>query len=86
MNKTFSDRAFEEYIYWHENNRQNFKKINLLLRSIERDGVLKGEGKPEKLSYRKNDYSRRIDKDNRIVYEIKNGEILIKSCKGHYED
>ncbi|MBR2215148.1 MAG: Txe/YoeB family addiction module toxin [Selenomonadaceae bacterium] len=86
MNKTFTDRAFKEYLYWQANNRAIFNKVNSLIRSIERDGVMRGEGKPEKLSYRKNDYSRRIDKENRLVYEIVDKTIIVKSCRGHYED
>ncbi|MBP3723055.1 MAG: Txe/YoeB family addiction module toxin [Selenomonadaceae bacterium] len=86
MNKTFSDRAFEDYIFWQANNKANLRKINSLLKSIERDGAMQGEGKPEKLTYRKNDYSRRIDKENRLVYEIKDNTIIVKSCRGHYDD
>ena len=86
MNKTFSDRAVEDYIFWQANNKANLRKINSLLKSIERDGTMQGEGKPEKLTYRKNDYSRRIDKENRLVYEIKDNTIIVKSCRGHYDD
>ncbi len=86
MNKKFSDIAFEEYLYWQENKKIFFKKINALIKSIERDGALKGEGQPEKLKYLKDTYSRRIDKANRLVYQIVENTIVIKSCKGHYDD
>ena len=86
MNKKFSDVAFEEYLYWQENKKTFFKKINALIKSIERDGALKGEGQPEKLKYLNDTYSRRIDKANRLVYQIVENTIVIKSCKGHYDD
>ena len=86
MNKTFTERAFEEYLYWQIQDKKVFNKINKLIKSIERDGAMKGEGKPERLKY--NDaYSRRIDDTNRLVYMIANDDsITVKSCKGHYED
>ena len=61
-------------------------RINDLVKSIERDGVLKGIGKPEKLKYHSG-YSRRIDGENRLVYSIDyDGFLHILSCKGHYKD
>lgn len=86
MNKTFSDRAFDDYLFWQSVDKKILRKINSLLKSIEREGAMKGEGKPEKLSYRKNDYSRRIDKANRLVYEIVDDTIVVKSCRGHYDN
>ena len=47
---------------------------------------MKGEGKPEKLSYEPGSYSRRIDDANRLVYEVSEGQIKVKACRGHYED
>ncbi|MCR4790617.1 MAG: type II toxin-antitoxin system YoeB family toxin, partial [Treponemataceae bacterium] len=57
-----------------------------LLQSISRDGVLEGEGKPEKLKHKEGEYSRRIDEKNRLVYEVSDDNITVKSCLGHYED
>jgi toxin YoeB len=68
MKKNFHERAFEEYSSWQAVAPKVLTKINKLIRSIERDGALKGEGKPEKLKGRKGQYSRRIDDVNRIVY------------------
>ena len=83
---TFADEGWEDYLYWQEQDKKTLKKINKLLRSIERDGAMSGEGKPEHLKY--NDgYSRRIDELNRLVYMIADDDsITVKSCKGHYED
>ena len=47
---------------------------------------MKGIGKPEKMKYKKGSYSRRIDGANRLVYEVSNDTITIKSCKGHYDN
>ena len=86
MPKTFSDIAFADYLEWHAQNINNWKKINELLKSIERNGAMKGIGKPEKLKHAKGEYSRRIDSANRLVYEVSGDMITIISCKGHYED
>lgn len=86
MNKLWSDRAWEEYLYWQMQDKKTLKKINELVKDIERNGALIGIGKPEPLKYRKA-FSRRIDQTNRLVYDIDdNGNLWIISCKGHYED
>ena len=86
MNKLWSDRAWEEYLYWQMQDKKTLKKINELVKDIERNGASIGIGKPEQLKYRKA-YSRRIDQVNRLVYDIdENGNLWIISCKGHYED
>lgn len=83
MNKLFEDQGFDDYIYWHKQDPKTFDKINQLLKSIERDGILSGLDKPERLKYGAG-YSRRIDEANRLVYKIENDTIIIKTCKGHY--
>ena len=83
MNKLFDDRSFAEYLYWQMQDRKTLNKINRLFQSIERDGALNGIGKPERLKYGAG-YSRRIDDANRLVYDIENDTLIIKSCKGHY--
>ena len=84
MRKTFSERGFEDYLYWQTHDKKILQKINSLLKSIERDGAMAGEGKPERLKYDAG-YSRRIDEANRLVYKISDDTIFIKSCKGHYK-
>ena len=83
MLKTFTDIGWEDYTYWEDQDRKTLDKIKRLLQSIERNGAMVGEGKPERLKYGEG-YSRRIDEKNRLVYDIENGTIIIKSCKGHY--
>lgn len=85
MNKHWSSIAWDEYLHWQDVNKKILKKINDLLKDIERNGLSKGIGKPEPLRHRKA-WSRRIDHANRLVYNFdENKNLLIYSCKGHYD-
>ena len=84
MNKVWSDEAWEEYLYWQQKDKKKLKKINDIIKDIDRNG-LNGIGKTEALKYRKG-WSKRIDKENRLVFDIEDDELQIVSCKGHYED
>ena len=75
MRKTFSERGFEDYLYWQTHDKKILQKIKSLLKSIERDGAMAGEGKPERLKYDAG-YSRRIDEANRLVYKISDNTFL----------
>lgn len=85
MNKIWSDRAWDEYLSWQIEDKKTLKKINGLIKDIEKNGGFEGIGKPETLRYR-NGWSRRIDKENRLVYDVVDGKLWIVSCKGHYEE
>ena len=85
MRKLWSDEAWNEYLSWQASDKKITKKINDLIKSIERDGVMKGIGKPEPLKYRKG-YSRRINETDRLAYDVEKGIIFIYACKGHYDD
>ena len=86
MNKSWHDKAWEEYIEWQTEDRKTLKKLNNLIKDIDRS-PFEGIGKPEPL---KHDlagwWSRRIDDANRIVYRVKDGKLEIMACKGHYDD
>ena len=83
---TFDKEAWAEYVYWQTQDRKTIRKINALIEDIQRNGVMKGIGKPEPLKHRSG-YSRRIDEANRLVYDIDALQnIRIISCRGHYED
>lgn len=82
----FAEEGWEDYCYWQFQDKKTLKKINHLIKSIERDGVLAGEGKPEMLKYGSGGYSRRINEGDRLVYDVKDDQIIIKSCRGHYAD
>ena len=83
---TFTGQGFSDYLCWQTQDKKTLKKINALLADIQRNGAMQGIGKPEPLKYRPG-YSRRIDDKNRLVYEIDELQnIVILSCRGHYED
>lgn len=82
---SFDDAGWAHYVYLEEQDRKTLRRINQLLKSIERDGALNRLGKPEKLK-NQDSYSRRIDDANRLVYEINGDETIVLSCKGHYGD
>lgn len=86
MNKLWSDRAWDDYLYWQMQDKKTLRKINELVKNIERNGLSEGIGKPEPLKHRKA-WSRRIDKENRLIYDMDgSGNLWIIACKGHYED
>ncbi len=81
---SFEDAGWEDYQFWQKEDRMILKKINHLIRDIQRD-PFDGIGKPEAL---KNDlsgfWSRRITDEHRIVYRIEDDELIIAQCRGHY--
>ena len=84
MNKLWTDDGWADYLYWQSQDKKTLKRINELIKDIERKAVLNGIGKPEALKYRKG-FSRRIDETNRLVYAIdENGVLWIISCRGYY--
>ena len=86
MKKIWSDKAWDDYLYWQTQDKKTLKKVNQLVKDIERN-IFEGIGKPEALKGNLSGFwSRRIDDANRLIYRI-NGEFIdILSCKGHYED
>ncbi len=86
MNKIWFDEAWEDYLYWQMQDKKTLKRINILVKDIERNNF-DGIGKPESLKGELSGFwSRHIDNSNRLVYRIKNDTLEILSCKGHYED
>ena len=83
---SFSNKGWEQYTAWQDEDKKTVKKINRLLKSIDRDGAMEGEGQPEKLKNLPDTYSRHIDEKNRLIYIAVAGNYTIKSCKGHYEE
>jgi toxin YoeB len=85
MNKSFSDNAWEEYVYWQTQDKKTLKRINAMLKDMDRNPY-KGIGKPEPLKENWSGFwSRRIDDVNRIVYKVENGQLIIVQCGSHYE-
>ena len=86
MDKVWSDKSWANYVYWQEQDKKTLKKINKLITDIERNPY-EGIGKPEPLKHKLSGWwSREIDDANRIVYRIKDGNLEISQCKGHYND
>ena len=86
MRKIWSDIAWDDYLYWQSQNKKLLRKINQLIKDIERDPFT-GLGKPEPLKNNLSGWwSRRIDDTNRIVYRVEKGILEIAQCRDHYEN
>ena len=85
MEIAFTYKAKEDLNYWKQTgNKVVLKKIRTLLESTS-ETPLNGIGKPEQLKYDLTGYwSRRINQEHRLVYEVLSEKILVHSCKGHY--
>ena len=78
--------AWEDYLYWQTQDKKTLKRVNAIIKDIERDNF-SGIGKPEPLKGELSGFwSRRIDDANRLVYRISSDIIEILSCRGHYND
>ncbi|MDO4711838.1 MAG: Txe/YoeB family addiction module toxin [Peptostreptococcaceae bacterium] len=85
MKKIWFDEAWTDYLYWQTQDKKTLKRINLLIRDIERS-PFDGIGKPEPLKGNLSGFwSRRIDDVNRLVYRINQNILEILSCRGHYD-
>ncbi len=86
MNIVFTPTAWEQYMEWQKEDKKVVKRINELIKDITRNGMLSGIGKPEVLKHRKA-CSRRITEKDRLVYNMdENQNLIIFSCKYHYEE
>ena len=81
----FSEAAFEDYLYWQNQDKKTLRKINKLLKGLQRD-PFNGEGRPELLRGEAGVWSRRINEKDRLVYEISDAKITVLQCRGHYDD
>ena len=85
MDIKFRTKAIEQYNNWALTDKKKFKKIIKFLDEIKRTPYT-GTGKPEALKHKLSGcWSRRIDKSNRLIYQITETEIIILSCEGHYK-
>jgi toxin YoeB len=85
MKITFSKNAWEDYTSWLSEDKRMLKKINELIKDIQRTPY-EGMGKPEPLKYDLSGlWSRRIDREHRLIYQANETEILIYSCRYHYD-
>ncbi len=85
MKITFSKNSWEDYVSWQKEDKKILKRINQLIRDIQRT-PFQEMGNPEPLKYDLAGFwSRRIDREHRLVYQVIDQEILIYSCKYHYD-
>ena len=81
----FATRAREDYLYWQETDRTVLRRINALIKDIERQ-PFSGIGKPEPLKHQLTGFwLRRIDDRHRLVYAVEQGVLLIAQCRDHYQ-
>ncbi len=85
MEIEYTLQASEDLVFWKKsNNLAVLEKIRKLIESIAR-APYEGIGKPEPLRYSLTGcWSRRINREHRIVYEVDNEKVVILSLKGHY--
>lgn len=85
MKIVFSESSWEEYLSWQIDDKKVLKKINELIKDIQRH-PFEGIGKPEPLKFDLSGcWSRRITGEHRLVYQFTKNEVLIYSCRYHYD-
>ncbi|GBO53460.1 YoeB toxin protein [Pseudanabaena sp. lw0831] len=86
MKLTFTEAAWDDYLWFQDTDKKILKRINILIKDIQRN-PFDGIGKPEPLKANLSGYwSRRITTEHRIVYEVLEESILIVACRFHYQD
>ncbi len=81
----FTKNSWEDYISWQSEDKKMLRKINELIKDIQRTPFY-GKGKPEPLKYDLAGFwSRRIDREHRLIYQVEKNKILIYSCRFHYD-
>ncbi len=84
MKISFHEHAWEDYLYWQQQDKRVLKRINTLIKAICREPFT-GIGKPEPLKYTLSGYwSRRIDDEHRLVYTVQDRHLIIIQCRYHY--
>ena len=77
-------QAWEDYLYWQQEDKRILKRINVLIKDIQRNSF-EGIGKPEPLKYDWSGFwSRRINDEHRLVYTCEKGQVIIAQCRYHY--
>ena len=84
MKPVFSEKAWEDYLYWQSTDRKTLRRINTLIKEVKR-APFEGIGKPEPLRHALAGYwSRRIDGEHRLVYKIDGDSMFIAQLRYHY--
>ena len=81
---SWADHAWDDYLYWQQADKKTLKRINLLIENIKRQ-PFDGIGSPEPLKHNWSGYwSRRINREHRLVYKVTDESIIIVQCSYHY--
>ena len=84
MKLGFTETAWRDYLWFQQHNQKLLRRINDLIRDTQRN-PFRGIGKPEPLKGELSGYwSRRINAEHRLVYEVSNDILIIISCRYHY--
>lgn len=84
MKLIFAGHAWEDYLYWQQNDKKILQRINFLIKDIQRQ-PFDGIGKPEPLKHALAGYwSRRINEEHRIEYKLADGSLCIAQLRYHY--
>ena len=84
MTIAWTDSAWEDYLYWQKNDKKILKRINELLKDINRHPGT-GKGKPERLKFSLvGKWSRRINHEHRLVYQALDDMVVVFQCRYHY--
>jgi toxin YoeB len=83
---SFEQQGWEDYLFWQQTDKTKIKRINQLIRDIQRD-PFDGVGKPEPLRHELTGlWSRRIDDEHRLIYSVSGKKVIIAQCRYHYGD
>ncbi len=81
---SWAEKAWEDYLYWQQTDKIILKRINALIKDIKRQ-PFDGLGDPESLKHNWSGYwSRRINREHRLVYKVKDDSLIIVQCRYHY--
>ena len=81
---SWAENAWEDYLYWQQTDKKTLKRINTLIKDIKRN-AFEGLGDPEPLKHNWTGYwSRRIDRQHRLVYKVTDETIIVVQCRYHY--
>ena len=81
---SWADNAWDDYLYWQQTDKKILKRINLLIKDTKRQ-PFNGIGEPEPLKHNWTGYwSRRINREHRLVYNVVGENLTIAQCRYHY--
>ena len=80
----WADDAWNDYLYWQAQDKKTLKRINLLIKDVMRH-PFEGLGEPEPLKHNwQGFWSRRIDLEHRLVYQVRDDTLFVAQCRYHY--